>query len=583
MNISKHKFLLPFTILLFGYMQAQTPTPNTKITNGVPWHDTKGNKIEAHGGGILLHNGIYYWYGENKSLGHGNKVGVSCYASKDLLNWENIGVVFKKDSLPTPFQDHGVCERPKVIYNEKTKKFVMWMHLDAIDYTEASAGIAVSDSPQGPFTLVKITRPIQFSYDYPTGPRAEIMNEKQRGNTFRDMALFKDTDGKAYIFYSSEDNTTMYVSQLNDDFTDIVKPYELGKTWNRIFVNGNREAPAPFTYKNKYYIITSGLTGWAPNAAQYAVASHPLGPYEVKDNPCRGFESELTFRSQSTFVLPAPTGKPNHFIYMGDRWLGDDITNSTYIWLPFYISENDEFTLEYYPTWDFSIFNAVKVKKTPASNLKIVLKNQTPYLTWQAPGHALRYSIYKNKVLQGVTNQTELEIDYEIAEKSAHYTVIANYGFGKDAPASAPLNYTFPLMPLTPLTKVVPDSYSQGWGILMRNKNMDGGSIKVADITYPVGLGTHAHSEITYIISGKYTRFTAKVAKSNVPQDGKIVFKVLGDDKVLFESKPMNVGLPPKNVDVNISGVKTLKLVVEDGNDTTPYDHAVWLEPILYR
>ena len=68
---------------------------------------------------------LFFWYGENHALGAGNKTGISCYRSADLLHWENMGVVLPKDSVPETYRDSGVCERPKVLYNAITGKYVM--------------------------------------------------------------------------------------------------------------------------------------------------------------------------------------------------------------------------------------------------------------------------------------------------------------------------------------------------------------------------------------------------------------------------------------------------------------------------
>ena len=71
------------------------------------WNDTEGNPINAHGGGILYHKGTYYWYGEYKvgktvlpsdatwERYRTDVTGVSCYSSKDLLNWKFEGVALK--------------------------------------------------------------------------------------------------------------------------------------------------------------------------------------------------------------------------------------------------------------------------------------------------------------------------------------------------------------------------------------------------------------------------------------------------------------------------------------------------------
>ena len=38
----------------------------TAIYPGRPWLDTRGNRIQAHAGGLSYENGQWYWYGENK-------------------------------------------------------------------------------------------------------------------------------------------------------------------------------------------------------------------------------------------------------------------------------------------------------------------------------------------------------------------------------------------------------------------------------------------------------------------------------------------------------------------------------------
>ena len=96
----------------------------------------------------------------------------------------------------------------------------------------------------------------------------------------RDMTLFVDDDGKAYQFYASEENPTMHVSLLTDDY---LKP--VGKIRPH-FCGRSMEAPAVFKRGGKYYLIASGCTGWKPNAARSAVADHLFGPWTELGNPC---------------------------------------------------------------------------------------------------------------------------------------------------------------------------------------------------------------------------------------------------------------------------------------------------------
>ena len=327
---------------------------------GVEWRDTNGDRIEAHGGGILSVGATYYWYGENHHLGGGNKTGISAYSSTDLLHWKDEGVVLPKDSLPLRYRDGGVAERPKVIYNQATRRYVMWMHLDANRYADASAGVATSISPTGPFAVVRIFRPIHFDYGYGTGDTQVREREDSLGNTFRDMALFRDDDGRAYVFYASESNKTLYAVQLSDDYTDVVRPAVEGKTWARLFPAARREAPAPFKVGDTYYMISSAQSGWAPNPARYHVADHVLGPWRTLGNPVVGADSATTFRSQSAFVLPVPTICARCFVYMGDRWESRALDKSTYVWLPFVVRGDGAIRMEFQPRWSFKSFASLQ-------------------------------------------------------------------------------------------------------------------------------------------------------------------------------------------------------------------------------
>ena len=323
------KFIILIALLIvckssvFAYMNS--PIADT-LGHGRILLDTDGKPINAHGPGVMYHKGVYYLFGEIKNgktwLVPGQNWedyrvqagGISCYSSTDLKHWKYRGVVLKPTvNDPGDDLDTGrVIERPKVIYNESTKKFVMWMHIDKNDYNYSRGGVAISDNPVGPYQYKGSLKP--------------------NGQMLRDMTLFKDENGKAYLIYSSEDNNTMHVCLLSDDY---LKPTT---TYVRIFENKKRESPAIFKHKGKFYLITSGCSGWSPNAASYAVADHVMGPWEELGNPCKGPNAEVTFFSQGAFVLPV-TGKPGKFIFMGDVWNKTDLEKSAYLWVPLTIND----------------------------------------------------------------------------------------------------------------------------------------------------------------------------------------------------------------------------------------------------
>jgi hypothetical protein len=306
---------------------------------GQIWLDSCGNPIQAHGGGVIYSQGTYYWFGENKAgktrpgilrgLSRVDVIGINCYSSQDLYNWKFEGIVLpaEPDDPASDLHPSKVVERPKVIYNLLTQKYVMWMHIDTADYAYARAGVAISDSPTGPFHYLASCRP--------------------NGAMSRDMTLFQEEDGTAFHICSSENNRTMYISLLSDDY---LKP--TGQVI-RTFQGRFREAPAIFKHQGKYYLITSGCTGWTPNAAGYAMASSMSGPWNILANPCRGARSEETFGAQGTFVLPV-VGKRGKYIFMADIWNQHDLSDSRYAWLPIRF-DGDRIVIEWLDEWDLEM------------------------------------------------------------------------------------------------------------------------------------------------------------------------------------------------------------------------------------
>jgi len=331
------------------------------FTPGEIWKDNNGRHINAHGGGILFHQGVYYLYGEYKvggKIGNTAQVGVSCYSSLDLYNWKDEGIVLKvNESDPQSDIAKGcILERPKVIYNAKTKKYVMWFHLELKDkgYDAARSGVAVSDNPAGPFTYLKSFRPnsgywpvnVQPFHKKPVASTVKasycggkgclpappdslnlLGRDFKGGQMARDMNLFVDDDGSAYHIYSSEENSTLQISKLSDDYLSYSGKYF------RLFSGRYMEGVSLFKREGKYYIIASDCTGWDPNAARSAVADQIFGNWTELGNPAVGKDSELTFHSQCTYVLQVQ-GKKDCYIYMGDRWTPENHIDGRYIWLP---------------------------------------------------------------------------------------------------------------------------------------------------------------------------------------------------------------------------------------------------------
>lgn len=330
-----------------------------RITPGKEWPDRKGEHINAHGGGLLFHEGKYYWYGENRpARGFSTEVGVEVYSSSDLMNWEDEGVALAVSEEAGHDIERGcIMERPKVVRNPKTGKFVMLFHLELKEkgYAAARVGFAESDSPVGPFRFIRSLRP--NAGKWPTDfSRRDIRKAKKLkeadykewwtpewreaireglllardvpgGQMSRDMTVYVDDDGKAYHIYSAEENLTLNLAELTDDYLDYTGRYV------RIAPGGQNEAPTIFKHDGVYWMITSGCTGWAPNEARMFKAASLWGPWEQLPSPFVGKDAKKSFHTQGTYIFKVE-GTEDGFVFMADRWNPQSLKNSRHIWLP---------------------------------------------------------------------------------------------------------------------------------------------------------------------------------------------------------------------------------------------------------
>ena len=373
----KNTFLPVVLVLICTSINGQDL--NHSFKPGQIWPDNEGRHINAHGGGIIWYNDTYYWFGEyrlSRSEKDKSRYGVSCYSSKDLMNWKNEGLALKVINDTASILNPGcVIERPKVIYNKKTGKFVMWFHheLKGQGYKAALTGIAVSENITGPYKYIRSLRPnagvwpSNFPEEYKKPKQKEgdlksgseewklavreglfVRRDFEGGQMARDMTIFIDKDGKAYHVHSSEENMTLHFSELTDDYLDFTGRYI------RVLPGESNEAPALFFSKGRYFMFTSGTTGWKPNPARLSVAKKIFGEWKSIGNPCRGTEDEnkITFGSQSTQILPVH-GKKDEFIYMGDRWIPDNLADSRHIWLPVEWEKGSP-VIKWYPNWNLS-------------------------------------------------------------------------------------------------------------------------------------------------------------------------------------------------------------------------------------
>lgn len=350
---------------------------------GKEWLDTKGEPIQAHGGMILNQNGVYYWIGENKELTDGiNGIwtyGVRCYRSKDLYNWEDCGLIIKPDleDIASPLNPYMVyLDRPHIIYNEMTNKYICWlkiMHKNGIQ----SLTVLTADDILGPYKIVK------------TGLRPSNMSTG-------DFDLVVDKDKKAYCYFEKVHSEIVCI-ELNDEYTDVTEVYS--SHFRHQSPPDVREGIAHFDRNNRFYLVSSGTTGYLPNPSQLSVSNNRHGPFRVLGDPHLDDDSHTSFHSQISCVFKVE-GKKDLFIAMADRWLPDrtdlkyedyedcfrihfskdpsleqldylrqkaktipfsthiDTSKATYIWLPFEFDENRGY-LKWRDRWSLDEFDSL--------------------------------------------------------------------------------------------------------------------------------------------------------------------------------------------------------------------------------
>ncbi len=287
----KLRKILLFACIISGAIEVSAQT-NVIRPNEI-WADQNGDHIQAHGGGIIKVGSIFYWYGEERRQGlDPNYRYVSCYSSKDLVNWEFKGDVFKL-SDPDSIGKSWVLERPKVFYNAKTKKYVMYMHLDGpkggkMGYLYARVGLAISDKATGPFSYIRSFRPL--------------------GYQSRDIGQFIDDDGTAYLIFEDRPNG-FHIARLSEDYLDVEK--------DMCLIKASVEGGALIHYKGLYYVLGSALTGCSPNPNKYATAKSLEGPWSefwMWRRPNKYLRFAINHDAESTGK------KDTTVIFMGDVW-----------------------------------------------------------------------------------------------------------------------------------------------------------------------------------------------------------------------------------------------------------------------
>ncbi|GLY18926.1 glycosyl hydrolase family 43 [Kineosporia sp. NBRC 101677] len=275
------------------------------IRPGQPWLDTDGKRIQAHGGSIITVDGVFYWYGENKEATTPDSdtwhLGVRCYSSTDLCTWQDLGCIIEpdRDDPDSPLHPQQYADRPHIVYNERTRRFVCWIKVMTKGSMMQRSTVLSAPSILGPYRVERTwLRPL--------------------GMDAGDFDLVVDPhDGKAY-YYFERVHSELICADLTDDYTDVTGYYSTH------FPNGQppfvREAPSYFYRRGLHYLVTSGTTGYYPNPSEVACARSYHGPWQVLGDPHPDDASRTSYHSQISSVFRHPF-KKDLYIALGDRWL----------------------------------------------------------------------------------------------------------------------------------------------------------------------------------------------------------------------------------------------------------------------
>ncbi|MEW4923859.1 family 43 glycosylhydrolase [Algibacter sp. 2305UL17-15] len=226
------------------------------VNNVKPRIDTDGNIVDAHDGRLIQFNDTFYWYGTS----YGNTNGFVtenhyvCYISKDLKVW-------KKEGRLLPNQPEGVYYRPHVVYNKKTKRYVLWYNWYP-KLWNGQFGVATSKNPEGPFKIVN-SNVKMFRSDVGLG----------------DFGLFVDDDQTCYLSYNTIQNHQVSVEKLD-------KKYTASTMENGGIIAEHMEAGTQFKKDGKYYLMTDYTCCFCNygSGARVYISDNPLNGYQLTGN-----------------------------------------------------------------------------------------------------------------------------------------------------------------------------------------------------------------------------------------------------------------------------------------------------------
>ena len=333
-------------LMYFGSQFVIAQEVESEIKPATVWLDSNRKRINAHGGGVLFYENVYYWYGEHKLEGKSEAQfadgGIHCYSSIDLTNWKDEGIVLSVDykNEKSDIAYGCILERPKIIYNSKNKEFVAYfkLYLKGVGYDNNYVGVATANKPNSPFT---------YHHKFRGGG-----SHKGSG----DFSMFKDDDGILYHLAVRKPDKAFVIGKLDSDYYFPADDYQVCKG-----VTVHSEAPAIIKREGVYHMLGSGSKGWNANPARYHTTDNIIGTWTYHGNPCIGYNKidevgvEKTFGGQASYIMPV-AGIRDAYIAMFDIWKPKKPIKGRYIWLPIEFTD-DKMSISWKDKWKLSTFN----------------------------------------------------------------------------------------------------------------------------------------------------------------------------------------------------------------------------------
>jgi beta-xylosidase len=208
--------------------------------------------------GVIFKN--QYWIYPTFSAPYNKQVFLDAFSSPDLVTWTKHPAVL--DTAAVRWARRAIWA-PAIV--EKQGRYYLFFGANDIqnDAEKGGIGVAVANSPAGPFT------------DYLGKP---LVDKFYNGAQPIDQFVFHDNNGQYYLIYGGWRHCN--IAKLNNDFSGFV-PFDDGTVFKEITPDKYVEGPYMFVRNGKYYFMWSegGWTGPDYSVA-YAVADSPLGPFK---------------------------------------------------------------------------------------------------------------------------------------------------------------------------------------------------------------------------------------------------------------------------------------------------------------